>query len=577
MPQNPKMEMKLMKRNICILLCALLLPLCVPARAEETAVHVSSREDMLLIAQNPAGSFELTDDIDMGGEPWIPIPFSGKLNGCGHTLYNLNVTGPGADTAVTYDGNRKEYETVFGGLFSVVSDAEIKDLHLVNAVIQAETDRHCFLGSIAGYARRSSITGCSVQTRNHLTLSSVNAGVGGLVGFSLESSFANCTVDAELVFTDINQDLLCEEFLGGVYSCGCGRIERCTVRTRGYAEVYGYAHSGGIIGMFKGVRGSRFKSIVSNTTADTEISFFEITPSRRAYCSPTIGEDSKRECARQKMKTVHYVSNESRTPARMAPEKCSEPQYTSAITSGTCTSWGYTTFTCKGCGYTYRDDYTPPVHKYTAAGTAAPSCTEPGEQTYRCTRCGHTMSEPVPATGHEYRETDTLPTCTEPGEKTFTCARCGDRYTESVPATGHVPGDWETVQASEVDQPGQEQCRCLICGTVLERRETEALPHIYAESVVLSARTLLLTAGDETRVSVSVIPEDVTDPGCSFTTSDETVAKVSSDGRILAEKPGTAIITCSSTDGRASAECTVTVSFTPWQWIRYYILFGWLR
>ena len=33
---------------------------------------------------------------------------------------------------------------------------------------------------------------------------------------------------------------------------------------------------------------------------------------------------------------------------------------------------------------------------------------------------------------------------------------------------------------------------------------------------------------------------------------------------------------CTSADGRANAICTVTVSYTPWQWVKHYVLFGWL-
>ena len=565
-----------MRRIVSMALCVwLLLGLCPAARAEGT-VSIGSREDMLLIAADPTGSYELTADIDMGEAPWTPLPFCGKLNGNGHTLYNLTVIAPGPDTATTFDGNRKEYETVFGGLFSVVKDAEIRDVGLVNAVIDVTTDRHCFLGALAGYAERSAFTGCSVQTRSHLTLSSVNAGVGGLAGFSLESEFRDCTVDAELVFTDVNTDVLCEEFIGGAFSCGSGRVEGCAVRTRGFSEVYGYAHNGGIIGMYKEPKGSRFKSAVINTTADTEFSFFEITPSRRAYCSPTIGEDTYREVARQKMNTLHYAKYESKTPVRLSPEKCEAPQYASVTVPGDCHTWGYTVHTCEGCGYSYRDSYTPPVHQYAAAEAVAPTCTEAGEQTYGCTLCGESCQSPIPALGHDYEQTLTLPTCTEDGERVFTCARCGDRYIEPIPATGHEPGEWATEKAPKVNEAGEKVRLCAVCGEVLERREVPALPYVYAERIALSADSLSLTPGETAKLTARLTPEDATDPTLTFFSSDEAVARVLPDGTVQAEKPGTAAIACTSADGRASANCTVTVTYTPWQWVRHYVLFGWL-
>ena len=568
-----------MKRIIAAVLCALLLLGAGPAvRAEEekAPVAIASRADLLQIAQDPAGSYELTEDIDMGGEPWVPLAFSGELNGNGHTLYNLTVTAPGPDGTMTYDGNRKEYDTVFGGLFSVVKDARIQELNLMNAVVDITTDQHCFLGAVAGYAEHSVIENCAVQTRSHLTLTSINAGLGGLCGFSWESEFLGCTVDAELVFTDTNTEVLCEEFIGGVYSCGSGKIENCTVKTRGFSEVYGYCHNGGLIGMFKEVKGSRYRSRVYNTTADTEISFFEITKSRRAYCSPTIGEDTLRACARDRMYTAHYAKFESRTPVRLSPEKCEEPKYTDAVTPGDCTNWGYTTHTCETCGYTYRDSYTPPVHVYgPAALTTTPTCTEEGVQTYTCTLCGHSYTEPVPATGHAYEETDTAPTCTEDGEKVFLCANCGDRYTEVIPATGHAPGEWTVAKAAEVNVPGEEEILCTVCGEVLERREIPALPYIYAERLTLSESALALHVGDAARLSAAIAPEDATEPVCTFLSSDPAVAEVSPDGRVTAQAPGTATVTATSADGRASAGCLVTVTYTPWQWVKHYVLFGW--
>ena len=50
---------------------------------------------------------------------------SGTLDGAGYSIYNLRVSQPGEDTAVTVDGNDKEYDTRFAGLFSVVRGAQV--------------------------------------------------------------------------------------------------------------------------------------------------------------------------------------------------------------------------------------------------------------------------------------------------------------------------------------------------------------------------------------------------------------------------------------------------------------------
>ena len=530
-----------MKGLISCLLCICML-LCCPSLAaaeEDGVIRIADREDMRLLAAHPDGSFELTADIDMSGGDWLPVPFSGKLNGNGHTLYNLTVREPGADAATTYDGNRIEYDTVFAGLFSVVTNAEITGLNLVNTVIDIETDRHCFTGAVAGYAASSAITDCSATVRSHLCITSVNAGVGGLVGFSLKSNFKGCRVDAELVFTDKNPDTLCEEFMGGVFACGCGNVQNSSVRLRGFSEIYGYAHNGGVIGMVKLPRKYKKLFVLSHTTVDAEISFFEITPSRRAYCDPLIGENLAGNCRIVKNTITAFRSYESPVPVRLSPESCEAPQYTAVVTPSTDDAWGYTTHTCSGCGYTYRDAYTPP--------------------------------------GHTFEEVRTEPTCTEDGSITRTCTGCGFTETEVLPAPGHVPGAFVEIKAPGIGEEGLEQQTCSVCGAVLETRAVPALPQVPAQRLVLSTHTLDLHCGERARLSVSVFPENVTDPGVVYTSADPAVAEVLSDGTVQAIGSGTTVVTARSADGGAQESCTVTVTYTVWQWIRHYILFGWVK
>ena len=51
-------------------------------------------------------------DIDMTGIDWTPWDFSGKFDGNGYTILNLSVTKTNRCTMKTYDGNRKEYDTI---------------------------------------------------------------------------------------------------------------------------------------------------------------------------------------------------------------------------------------------------------------------------------------------------------------------------------------------------------------------------------------------------------------------------------------------------------------------------------
>lgn len=106
--------------------------------AENIPVEIYTYEDLLQIAENPGGSYRLMNHINMEGQPWEPVDFSGVFDGNGYTLLNLEVNSTGAGTEDTYDGNYKVYDTYFAGLFGTLKGAEVSDLNLVNVKIQVE-------------------------------------------------------------------------------------------------------------------------------------------------------------------------------------------------------------------------------------------------------------------------------------------------------------------------------------------------------------------------------------------------------------------------------------------------------
>jgi len=96
-------------------------------------------------------------------------------------------------------------------------------------------------------------------------------------------------------------------------------------------------------------------------------------------------------------------------------------EYTSTVTAPTCTTAGYTTYTCD-CGESYVDNLVDALgHNYVQSGNV-----------YTCSRCGDSY------TGHEhsYTESTTEPTCLTAGYTVYTCS-CGDSYTVEIPALGH--------------------------------------------------------------------------------------------------------------------------------------------
>lgn len=61
-----------------------------------------------------------------------------------------------------------------------------------------------------------------------------------------------------------------------------------------------------------------------------------------------------------------------------------------------------------------------------------------------------------------------------------------------------------------------------------------------------------------------------------WSSSNEKVAKVDDQGNVTMTGKGTATITATSTDGVATAQCTVKVGYSTLQWIIIIVLFGWI-
>lgn len=82
---------------------------------------------------------------------------------------------------------------------------------------------------------------------------------------------------------------------------------------------------------------------------------------------------------------------------------------------------------------------------------------------------------------------------------------------------------------------------------------------VVVSEIALSETELMMTEGETTSLSATVLPEDATDKTVTWISSDESVATVSSKGIVIAVKAGTATITATSANG-ISASCSVTVA-----------------
>ncbi len=538
--------MRFGKFVIGALCAALILSFC-PAVTADAPTEIGSAEDLELLREMPDGDFVLTANIDMTGVDWKPAAFSGTLDGAGYSIYNLTVTELGEEAAVTVDGNDKSYDTALGGFFSALNGAHIKNLSLRGVDMDIATSEDVYVGALAGYASPDTvIENVSVSyTRLHLTQTCSReaaddadrciAGIGGLVGFG-GGSYTNCSTDVTLVFADESTALRCEEFLGGILSNGNASFTNCTVVIDGYAACRGYAHNGGLVGMFYQYDKSVDIGAFSGCSVTGTVTFFEDNTDRRAYCAEYAGEymswPTLTDC------TSTFTRNEIFDyTANVEPEQCESPSYTDTVIEPDCDSWGHTEHTCSGCGYTYGDTLTPPRHK-AGEWTEVKAATEDKE-----------------------------------GEDVLTCALCGAEMERRAIAK-HVSGEWVTVTAPTYEREGLRQRYCTDCGVLLGE---ESIPMLIGASGISGLPELLeLNYKDTVTLTAELSPEDVSDASVVWTSSDESVVSADASGTVSALSRGAAVLTCTSGDGFASVQIPVTVNYTMVQWIIKILLFGWI-
>ncbi len=155
-------------------------------------------------------------------------------------------------------------------------------------------------------------------------------------------------------------------------------------------------------------------------------------------------------------------------------------KYEAVVTDPTCTEDGYTTYTCF-CGHSYvADEVKAEGHKYEAVVTD-PTCTEDGYTTYTCF-CGHSyVADEVKAEGHKYEAVVTAPTCTEDGFTTYTC-HCGHSYVgDEIKANGHK---YETaVTAPTCTEGGFTTYTCSVCSDSYKADTVAPSGHKYEATV----------------------------------------------------------------------------------------------
>ncbi len=145
--------------------------------------------------------------------------------------------------------------------------------------------------------------------------------------------------------------------------------------------------------------------------------------------------------------------------------------FSSVVTPPTCTEKGYTTHTCTGCGYSYKDASTAALgHAWRNWAHDAATAGSASTHSRICYRnANHKETESC-----TFNSLVTPPTCTEGGYTIHTCSRCKYSYMDTSEALGHAWSDWSHDAASS----DQRSTHSRICSNNTSHREVEACTFI---------------------------------------------------------------------------------------------------
>ena len=416
----------------------------------------------------------LTADINLGKYAWLNISSSKKvvLDGASFEITGLNAT---------------------AGLFAQIgSNSYIHDLTIRGAVSGKGS-----AGAIAGYASGTApkIANCF----NYAVITSTGNNVGGLVGYT----YQNAVIENCANFGAVTGGSSAGGIIGGTVSngstiTGCyntaeisatgskaggiigGTSSEMTVTScYNTGKISGTA-SGGIAGEVKGnvnwsgtVQGKITISSCYSTgeagsavfgtvdTASSEIS--------KCYYLNTLNADANAEALNEADLKDADLSDAFGPVCGGYPALRWQTDVTfheangeGTVVAALCTLKGYTRYTCKNCGASYRTEYTAPLgHDFckdtegcTDCVLTPPSCTQPGKIVRTCRRdgCSETKEDIVPAKGHTPKDgTEQVFT----GYKTYECAVCGKTYTVwDDDRLGHVSYPEQTVTSISVSDNG---------------------------------------------------------------------------------------------------------------------------
>jgi len=186
--------------------------------------------------------------------------------------------------------------------------------------------------------------------------------------------------------------------------------------------------------------------------------------------------------------------------------------------------------------------------------TKAPTCSLEGVETRVCKiNPEHKENRPIAKLGHEWSE-DWKKNKTEHWHYCSVCNEVKDK-------AEHLFGDYQVTTQPTYESTGLKKRTCSVC----LYEETEVIDKLVkVDTITIEGESeVSLDVGEFVTLTALVAPENATDKGLNWQSSDTSVAEVVK-GRVVARGAGVATITVTANDGQgASATVTVKVTVLP--------------
>ena len=330
-------------------------------------------------------------------------------------------------------------------------DGDEVDVFVNDCYNTGSVSGHAYVGGVIGYSDCPDDL-CGTIVRNCYNTGSVSGSgyyVGGVVGHNGSGSVIICYNTGSVSGSGY--------YVGGVVGYNdSGYVSDCYYLTGCAKDGAGKVQNG----LGNAAKGSATADASGKTTgksaaqfASGEVAYLLQGSQTEQIWGQLIGTDPSPVLGGEKvyMENGAYFNN---------LEGACKHNYQTVVTKPTCTTDGYTTYTCTKCGDSYQGNTVmAPGHSWKDA-----NC----QSVKTCTVCGLTQGN---LGAHAYNKVVTAPTCTTDGYTTYTCKFCADTYRSNfILATGH---NW-------ADPSCTDAMHCITCGLTLGN----PMGHHFGEVVV---------------------------------------------------------------------------------------------